>query len=458
VEPTISPVEGPEVKAPPLWKRRGPVTIAFITVVLIGLAALVPPKLFLEGLPYTPAIAFVALGAVGLRYKDWNKYEHPVAARCALALLFAFGFLMGLNTWREKLAGREEKKKNNEAIATLTGTVNVTRTDVASNAERTGKSLQALSRDLSDFKDTVRADELRGKISAMTSDVEQTRALLYKQEFVRSVTLNVAPQGCIAPADLKTRSSVDVPLWADKLPDLFKNLAGRPPEPDETGVISLYVRYGGLWIVVLGQSNSSKERWFYSVGSDQVAPGNPAAAAPFPAEPNEPGRIMSLVDLRLSDSHIRQFVANPPPIRRILADRPFMTEQFDPREEMGFFRVLLAGAYRGAYDLEQLPPADLSTRPGWIAHAVPIEYLRCLEVRLTINDRLIANVVAPEVYFEPAIRERLLHWPGPMIDAKLQEGLVWLAPLPWDWKELRPLMNCRLAWLLYAESKMPCPR
>jgi hypothetical protein len=351
VEPTISPVEVPEVKAPPLWRRRGPVTIAFITVVLIGLAALVPPKLFLEGLPYTPAIAFVALGAVGLRYKDWNKYEHPVAARCALALLFAFGFLMGLNTWREKLAGREEKKKNNEAIATLTGTVNVTRTDVASNAERTGKSLQALSRDLSDFKDTVRADELRGKISAMTSDVEQTRALLYKQEFVRSVTLNVAPQGCIAPADLKTRSSVDVPLWADKLPDLFKNLAGRPPEPDETGVISPYVRYGGLWIVVLGQSNSSKERWFYSVGSDQVAPGNPAAAAPFPAEPNEPGRIMSLVDLRLSDSHIRQFVANPPPIRRILADRPFMTEQFDPREEMGFFRVLLAGAYRGAYDL-----------------------------------------------------------------------------------------------------------
>lgn len=297
--------------------------------------------------------------------------------------------------------------------------------------------------------------------SATISEARQTQlkedlfAFLYKQEFVRAVTLNVTPEGCLSESEQKPGKMTPVPMWADNVPRLLELVAGRSPKPDEMAIVQLHFKYGGIWIVAHGQANATEEHWFYSAGSDQIRPGATVMAFPFPPELNSPYSKMGLLDLRLNDGHLRQFITNSPSIQSIIQQKPFMTSTFDPRDEMGFFNVAQAGFYRSKQSAKQFPPAQFNERAERTPVKVPDTYLRCWDVRLTVNGRLIANAMKKDGFMKQ-LEQKLSHWPKLIIDQKLQEGLVWLAPSPGDWRELRPLMNCRVAWLLYGGDSAPC--
>ncbi len=288
------------------------------------------------------------------------------------------------------------------------------------------------------------AIESAARFVQLKEDQRDMFALIYKQDFLHSLTLNIVPMGCTSPVP----GAQSVPMWADRLPRLFKELTGRLPAQNETAVLQLFVRYGSLKLLLSGQANSSAEQWFYSVGSDENSPSELNVAAAFPSDPGLSRVASDLVDLRLSDQHLRQFMTNPPSIKSILQS-PIMTSQFDPRSELGFFRVVVAGLYAGSYDV-RIPPANLDKKSTWVPVKVPLEYLRCWNVILRVNGRLIASAMTSD------LEKEISHFPGPMIGAEYLEGLMWLVPSPEDWRELRPLMNCRVAWLLYADTKLPC--
>jgi hypothetical protein len=95
-------------------------------------SALLP--LFFVVLPYTQAVAFASVGIVGLLYKD--TYSHPVAGRVALCMFIVFGFLMALNTYRDRDASRQDKEKSTESFKGVNGRIDGLNKDLGAESIR----------------------------------------------------------------------------------------------------------------------------------------------------------------------------------------------------------------------------------------------------------------------------------------------------------------------------------
>jgi hypothetical protein len=212
VEPSPEQEAAREVEVqPPRRSRKPPIAVCaiFLLVVIGGLAywkRAALPGLFDLALPYSSAIAFVSLGVIGVRYKD--KYAHPNAARAALGIMVTFGFLMGVNTYREKYAAKVEKKNTADAIDKLADTV-------TANAGKTENSLKVLDGNFTDLKNKVKPDEVRSEMSSLRSTMEKVinplkAELLFSFEPIvnpplkgrslipiRDVTLPVNPDGSV---------------------------------------------------------------------------------------------------------------------------------------------------------------------------------------------------------------------------------------------------------------------
>jgi len=160
-------------------------------------------------------MAFVALGAVGLRYKDWNKYEHPLAARTALVLVFLFGILMGVNTYRERALSRQEKKNSADIIGGLRKEIKDLRDENHTTAVQTTKSIDALKSETATHGDAL---EKIGKKQLEVS--QQDIALKY------DVSIDVIY------ADKKfqifNKGNANISLWGTKLGDGPRLIENKP--------------------------------------------------------------------------------------------------------------------------------------------------------------------------------------------------------------------------------------
>lgn len=293
------------------------------------------------------------------------------------------------------------------------------------------------------------AIEAGARNAQMKDDLDRVFALAYKQETVRALEIRVSPRGCINPPPGEAASD---PMWAPDLITLTKQLTGSAPARNETVIIELLFSWSPLQIALLGQAASTGTHWFVALASDDVAGTHFVRLPPTTWQPLP----YSFLDLRLNEADLRGFLTNPPGIQDMVQYGRGLTAEFDPRFELGWFRLGILGIYGGAYDASQPPKGDLKRNPRWRDLQLPFDYLRCWTFDVSINGRRAQNVLASNTLL-PDVRDRLLHWPSATIEPKLREGYVWLSLFPEDWRELRPLMNCRLAWLLYKESTLPCP-
>jgi hypothetical protein len=111
-------------------------------------------------LPYSSAIAFVLVGVIGAFYKD--NYRRTAAKWSAVTIMVLFGFLMGVNTYRERAIRTQEQlaraKDKAESGKTSEGII---------------KSVDQVSEKLKDFKDKVKPDEIRGEMAGLHSTMEK---------------------------------------------------------------------------------------------------------------------------------------------------------------------------------------------------------------------------------------------------------------------------------------------
>ncbi len=128
------------------------------------------PLLF-GALPYTHAVAFAAVGIVGLLYKD--KYTHPLAARVALWMFVLFGVLMAFNTYRDRTAAQQDKKKAADAFDGVNGRITGMQTHLTGRADKMDSSLGKISINLNDFKDKVRPNELKAEMAVLRDSMHK---------------------------------------------------------------------------------------------------------------------------------------------------------------------------------------------------------------------------------------------------------------------------------------------
>lgn len=169
-EPAINPL------APPSRKVHWIVSSVAAMIAIGGLTFCFrhdAKMLFNQFLPYSSATAFVVIGLIGVFYKDKDKYVHPVAAWAVVFSMITFGFLMGLNTSRERDAAQKQKQNTDKALLALSDGLAQARQDNAEDGKVKTKSLDKIAEDLQDFKNTVRVDELRGDMSGLKSTMEK---------------------------------------------------------------------------------------------------------------------------------------------------------------------------------------------------------------------------------------------------------------------------------------------
>ena len=296
-----------------------------------------------------------------------------------------------------------------------------------------------------------------GRLSQMTEDLEKTLAMMYRQEILRSISIEIEPRGCL-PQPLPA-GAVQVPMSARDLQGLVQLLTGRGLPPRQTAVFQMFMRYGPLWILLLGRASTDGETWAYSLGSGPLPPDSAIVVAPMPMAPNQNWRTR-LVEVQLNEGHIKPFIPNPPTAADIIMARPFMTaDTFDPRTEMGYIQLPYLGLYRGSIPIAgQVPSGVFSDRERWRPIEIPFDYFQCWDVRIGLNGRHLENIMSRDSMLA-SIGDRITHWKGygKMLPPDLHRGLVWLGPWPQEWSELRSFMNCRVSWLIYQDSPSPCP-
>jgi hypothetical protein len=171
-EPQPCPPEPPP--APAQRKRRWPAILwlcaPFAALLLWWIFSALQP-LVLAALPYTQAVAFASIGIVGLLYKD--KYSHPFAARVALSMFVMFGALMALNTYRDREASRQDKKKNTEDFNGVNGRIDGMKKDLGDRVDKANTSVGALTGEFTDFKDKVRPDELKTEMAGLRDSMHK---------------------------------------------------------------------------------------------------------------------------------------------------------------------------------------------------------------------------------------------------------------------------------------------
>ena len=113
----------------------------------------------------------MAVGILSVRYKD--KYAHPAAAWAVLVIFVLAGFLIALNTYRDRSAAKIEKKKTTETLEYLSKTVRELRQEGTAAGDKTKQSLDKIAGDLGDFKEKVRPDELRNEMSGLRSTMQK---------------------------------------------------------------------------------------------------------------------------------------------------------------------------------------------------------------------------------------------------------------------------------------------
>ncbi len=296
-----------------------------------------------------------------------------------------------------------------------------------------------------------------GRLNQMKEDLDKTLAMMYKQEILRSISIEIGPHGCL-PQPLPP-GAVEVPMWGRDLQGLVQVLTGDGIPAGQTAVIQMFLRYGPLWVVLSGRANADGESWMYSLGNGPPPLSAPLVGAPLPIAPNQTLRTQ-LVEVQLNEGHIRPFIPNPPTVADLIMAQPFMTADiFDPRLEMGFVQLPYLGLYQGHVPvLGQVSPNIFSDKERWHPIEIPFDYFQCWDVRIGLNGRHLENIMSRDSMLA-SIGDRITHWKGygKMLSPDLHRGLVWLGPWPQDWSELRSFMNCRVSWLVYQDSPSPCP-
>lgn len=159
-----APEPAPEVEVPSPRRNRkawiaGALFIVFLAAVAYWNRAALP-ALFDLVPPYSSAIAFVLLGIIGAFYKD--KYRHTAAKWSAVTIMVVFGFMMGVNTYKDRAARAQEKidraKEKDENAKSSDGII---------------KSVEKVSGELKDFKDKVKPDEIRGEMAGLKSTMDK---------------------------------------------------------------------------------------------------------------------------------------------------------------------------------------------------------------------------------------------------------------------------------------------
>lgn len=117
-------------------------------------------------LPYTGAIAFLSLGLIGLRFKDWKKYEHPYAPRAALCILFLCGILMGVNSYRDRQSRIKQQQDTAAALESI-------RSQAVQESAKTNGKLDGLTGEVHDFKEKVKPDAIRGEMSDLRTTLDK---------------------------------------------------------------------------------------------------------------------------------------------------------------------------------------------------------------------------------------------------------------------------------------------
>ena len=208
MENASTPEVAQELKFPPRDRARKPLFVAPCALAVAGLCGIgywkrasLPATLDLIP-PYSSAIAFVSLGIIGAFYKD--KYRNHAAKWAAVIMMVVFGFLMGLNTYRDRAVRAQEKAdRAREKI------------ENAKTSDSIIKSVDHISGELKDFKDKVKPDEIRSDMSGLRATMEkvlhppQATLLFTFAPFndapvdggpaipVRDITLPIKPEGSV---------------------------------------------------------------------------------------------------------------------------------------------------------------------------------------------------------------------------------------------------------------------
>lgn len=113
------------------------------------------------------------MGVFGLLYKDREKYTHPIAARVALCMFIIFGFLMAVNTWREREVSGLRDLRTAERFEGVVGAIGSVRTDLTGRADATDKAVGNLTGKFDEFQQKIRPDELKIEMSGLQASVHK---------------------------------------------------------------------------------------------------------------------------------------------------------------------------------------------------------------------------------------------------------------------------------------------
>lgn len=150
-------------------------------------------------LPYSSAIAFVLLGVIGAFFKD--TYRYTAAKWAAVAVMIVFGFLMGVNTYKERAARAQEKidraKDKTESTQTSGGII---------------KSVDHVSGELKDFKDKIKPDEIRREMTGLRSTMEK---VLHPPRATMLFTFAPYPEPAVLGGPMIPVRDINLPLNSD---------------------------------------------------------------------------------------------------------------------------------------------------------------------------------------------------------------------------------------------------
>jgi len=198
-----APELSPEVEVPsPRRNRKAWIADAIAIVALAAVAywkRAALPALFDLVPPYSSAIAFVLLGIIGAFYKD--NYRHTAAKWSAVTIMVISGFLMGVNTYKDRAARAQEKidraKEKNENTKTSDGII---------------KSVDKISGELKDFNDKVKPDEIRGEMASLKSTMDK---VINPQRATMLFTLVPYPDPAVLGGPITPVRDIDLPLNPD---------------------------------------------------------------------------------------------------------------------------------------------------------------------------------------------------------------------------------------------------
>lgn len=239
-------------------------------------------------------------------------------------------------------------------------------------------------------------------------------------------------------------------LGSNDLISLYRTVCERELAANQIVEMLVHIHIAPLDLYLYGARIDQREEWYFWIGEEGVH-----ASTEFTK--HKP--TVLLVDFTIDSGMLGKHLAVGHRIRDFVERRPSSERSwFDPSWEMGFFKIV---SFRTARLSETEPhPASefiipLPDNPAikWKDLSLQDEVVSQWATTVKLNGSYeYVNIMRPDGFSQvgPEVADRFGNWDIP--EKYRLEGRIYLAPRPWNWRNLAPLMTPNVRYLLYEDD------